>query len=242
MIVTQEPSPWGEGWVRGEPMGEANKIHVILVPGADALTFEEDIACAAERGATFDALTLGPIEGHPIDGRKAYFDAVADRIAECAAGAGEAKVFGIGRNHGGSILAYAAARDGGFDGLIFPGVIPALSDYRAHSDLPSARAFRAELDGPAEVARILELRAYDMDTCLDRIDPAKCLIQVGDADDWMDEASMALFRDLETRFALQWLADDHAMAAPATVAARWDFIEDRAKISAGVNIPVTNPI
>ena len=204
-------------------------IHVILVPGADGLTFEEDLAHAESIGAKAHTLTLGPVAGHPIDGRKVYFDAVADEIAAAAAQAGDAKIFGIGRNHGGSLLAYAAARDGGFDGLVFPGVIPALSDYRTRSALPSARAFRAKLDGAA-LSRIAELRPYDMDYCLRSLEPERCLIQVGDADDWMDEASLVLFRRLEQRFAVQWLADDHAMAAPATVEARWEFIQERAKI------------
>ena len=112
--------------------------------------------------------------------------------------------------------------------MVFPGVIPALSDYRARSELPSARAFRAKLGGAAEIARIPELRPHDMDTCLEQIDPARCLIQVGDADDWMDDASLALFRKLETRFTVEWLEDGHAMAAPATVEARWAFLRARA--------------
>ena len=210
-------------------MSTVKNVHVILIPGADALPFEEDIAAAKGLGATVDALTLGPIEGHPVDGRKVYFDAVADRIAERTDAAVHAKVFGIGRNHGGSILAYAAARDGGFDGLVFPGVIPALSDYRARSDLPSAQDFRSKLDGLSELVRLQELRAYDMNFCLEQVSAEKVLIQVGDADDWMDEHSMALFRDLEKHYTVQWLSDDHAMSAPTTVAARWSFIEQRAK-------------
>ena len=135
-----------------------SKIHAILVPGADALPFPEDGAAAARCGATVEELTLPPVTGHPIDARPPYFNAVADSIAaeiarvrEAAAGV---RIFGIGRNHGGSLLAYAAARDGGFDGLVLPGVIPALSEYRAHSDLPSARTFREGLNGPAELAHV----------------------------------------------------------------------------------------
>ncbi|NKB59880.1 MAG: hypothetical protein GKS00_26520 [Alphaproteobacteria bacterium] len=207
-------------------------IHVILVPGADALPFPEDEAAARERDATAHALVLAPVKGHPIDSRPPYFNAVADTIAEEITQIREAtpgiRVFGIGRNHGGSLLAYAAARDGSFDGLVFPGVIPALSDYRAHSELASARKFRERLDGPAELARIAELRPFDMDTCLEKIDNDRCLIQVGKADDWMDDASHACFRKLEADYTVQWLDDDHAMAAPATVAARWDFIVSRA--------------
>ena len=63
-------------------MSKVKNVHVILIPGADALPFDEDIAAAKDLGATVDALNLGPIEGHPVDGRKVYFDAVADRIAE----------------------------------------------------------------------------------------------------------------------------------------------------------------
>lgn len=100
-------------------MTQNAKIHVILAPGADALTFDADIIFAGTIGATVEAMAFEPVTGHPIDGRKVYFDAVADRISEAVERAKRARVFGIGRNHGGSLLAYAAARDGGFDGWCF---------------------------------------------------------------------------------------------------------------------------
>jgi len=210
-------------------MSQNTAIHIILVPGADSLAFPEDQEAANRCGATIHALTLSPIAGHPIDARPPYFNDVADlitaEIARARADTPGVCIFGIGRNHGGSLLAYAAARDGGFDGLVFPGVIPKLSDYRAHSSLASARKFREGLDSPVELARISELQPFDMVPCLDALDPKGCLIQVGRSDDWMDEASLACFRDFEARYTVVWHDDDHAMVAPETVAARWAFIE-----------------
>lgn len=214
-------------------MSQNTAIHVILVPGADSLAFLEDLEAANKCGATVHALTLSPIVGHPIDARPPYFNAVADQIASeiaCArASTPGVRIFGIGRNHGGSLLAYTAARDGGFDGLILPGVIPKLSDYRARSNLASAQKFRERLDGPAELARIPELQPFDMVPCLEGLDPEHCLIQVGRSDDWMDEESLKCFRELEARYRVVWLDDDHAMAAAETVAARWAFIETQAQ-------------
>lgn len=216
-------------------MSQNTAIHVILVPGADSLAFPEDQEAAKRCGATVHALTLSPIVGHPIDARPPYFNAVADQItAEIARARADTlgvRIFGIGRNHGGSLLAYAAARDGGFDGLVFPGVIPKLSDYRARSNLASARKFRERLDGPAELARIPELQPFDMVPCLDALGPERCLIQVGRSDDWMDGESLKCFRELEARYRVVWLEDDHAMAAPETVTARWAFIETQAQSS-----------
>ena len=56
--------------------------YVVLVPGADSLTFEEDCTAAIERGFSVVELTLPPFAGHPIDDRMAHFDAVADLIVD----------------------------------------------------------------------------------------------------------------------------------------------------------------
>ncbi len=213
-------------------MSKNTAIHVILVPGADDLPFSEDLDAAERCGASVHPLQLPALTGHPIDSRPPFFNAIADKIAleiaDIRSKTLGARVFGIGRNHGGSLLAYAAARDGGFDGLVFPGVIPALSAYRVHSELASARQFRAKFDNPEELARIPELRPFDMASCLEKIDASRCLIQVGHADDWMDAASHACFKALKANYTVQWLDDDHAMAAAETVAARWSFIQARA--------------
>lgn len=213
-------------------MTAAAAIHVILVPGADALEFGPDVAEAGLRGIAAHPLTLPPYEGHPIDGRRPYYDAAARQIAAAVHDIrredGAALIFAIGRNQGASILGHAAAGSDDFHGLVFTGAIPELSVYRAESDLPSARSFRASLSGPAERARIAELRDLDLTRTLQRIAPDRCLLQIGSDDDWMDEASFDAFRRLEKTFDVEWVADGHAMVSPASLAGRWDFIERRA--------------
>ena len=65
-------------------MPASNPKQVILVPGADALTFKEDRAEAERRDIVVRETTLPPFSGHPIDDRKAHFDAVAVQIAAAA--------------------------------------------------------------------------------------------------------------------------------------------------------------
>jgi len=213
-------------------MAERGSIHVILVPGADALEFGPDIAEAARRRIAVHPLTLPVYEGHPIDARRPYYDGVAAQIrAEIAAirqKDARAAIFAIGRNQGASLLGYAAAGSDAFDGLVFTGAIPALSRYRAESDLPSARKFRASLAGPAELARIAAMADLDLTETLKQIPPDRCLLQIGSEDDWMDAASFAIFRDLEKTWRVDWVADGHAMVSPESLAGRWDFIERRA--------------
>jgi len=208
-------------------------LHVILVPGADARGFDEDAAFVRDLPIGLETLTLTPPTGHPIDARRGYFDAVAGRIAGAAARARLARpgalVAGIGRNHGGSLLAHAQARGAGLDALVLPGVIPALSRFRADSGHASARAFRAVLQATGEGARIAETAGLDLTASLRRVEPEICLLQVGHRDDWIDAAARELFRTLDGRFPLVWYDDDHAMAAPATVAARWAFLRRLAR-------------
>jgi hypothetical protein len=213
-------------------MAKRGPIHVVLVPGADALEFGPDIAEAARRDIAVHPLTLPAYEGHPIDGRRPYYDGVA---AQIRAAIGDirrhddrAAVFAIGRNQGASLLGYAAAGSDAFDGLVFTGAIPALSEYRAESDLPSARKFRASLAGPAELARIREMQDMDLTETLKRIPPERCLLQIGSDDDWMDAASFAIYRRIEKTYRVDWIADGHAMVSPAALAGRWDFIAPRA--------------
>lgn len=209
-------------------MSQKREQFVILVPGADARGFEEDLAFARARGIDTETLELPPPVGLPIDARQPYFAAVAGRIAGAVARARLARagafVGGIGRNHGASLLAYAQAGGAGLDGLVLTGAIPALSRFRAASGHPSARAFRAALEARHESARLAETAGLDMTSSLARIGPARCLLQVGHRDDWIDAAAQAIFLDLDRRFPLVWYDDDHAMAAPATVAARWAFL------------------
>ncbi|MGH6618610.1 MAG: hypothetical protein ACREF6_03610 [Alphaproteobacteria bacterium] len=216
-------------------MGPRHAIHVILVPGADALEFGPDIAEAGRRGIAIHPLTLPAYEGHPIDARRPYYDGVAKQIADTVEAIRRtddgAPMFAIGRNQGASILAYAAARTGVFDGLVFTGAIPELSRYRAAGELPSARKFRASLSGPAELTRIPETRDMDLTVSLRRILPEICLLQIGSEDDWMDEASFDAFRALQRRFQVAWIADGHAMISPAALDGRWSFIERRARAS-----------
>jgi len=210
-------------------MAEKKAIHVILVPGADALEFGPDIAEAGLRGIAAHPLTLAKYSGHPIDGRRPYYDGAARQVDNAIADIRRADpsglIFAIGRNQGASILAYAAAGRDDFDGLVFTGAIPELSVYRAKSDLPSARSFRASLSGPAELARISEMRDMDLTETLKRIPADRCLLQIGSEDDWMDEASFDVFRRLESTHLVEWIDDGHAMISPAALAGRWGFIE-----------------
>jgi hypothetical protein len=213
-------------------MTEAKAIHVILVPGADALEFGPDIAEAGLRGIAAHPLTLAKYEGHPIDGRRPYYDdadaQIADAIGDIRRTDPSALIFAIGRNQGASILGYAAAGRDEFCGLVFTGAIPELSVYRAESDLPSARSFRASLSGAEELARISGMRDMDLTETLKRIPADRCLLQIGSEDDWMDEASFDVFRRLEKTHRVEWVADGHAMISPAALAGRWGFIEQLA--------------
>ena len=211
-------------------MTTPESIHVVLVPGADALPFDEDIAAAAARGAHAYTVAYDPPTGHPIDDCEAYYQDVSAKIGAVAADirtrTPEAKIFAFGRNLGGSILAYHAtcSRDD-FRGLVMIGVIPELSTFRIHGDHASAQRFRQSLEATAEVARIGEIAPLDMTASLAAYPAEHCLIQVGEKDDYMDERAFATFRELEARFHTEWLDDVHAMAAPDTVARRWAFIQ-----------------
>ena len=215
-------------------MAARKSIHTLLVPGADALEFGPDVAEAGLRGIAVHALTLAPYRGHPIDGRRPYYDGVARQIANVIGDIRRADpaapIFAIGRNQGASILAYAAAGSDDFCGLVFTGAIPELSVYRANSDLPSARSFRASLSGPGEHARIAGMRDMDLTETLQRIPPERCLLQIGSEDDWMDEASFNAFRALEKTHRVEWVADGHAMISAAALAGRWAFIERLAQL------------
>lgn len=214
-------------------MNASAATHVILVPGADALEFGPDIAEAGLRGIAVHPLVLAPYSGHPIDGRRPYYDGVAQQIATAIEDIRRTDdnplIFAIGRNQGASILAHAAAGSDDYCGLVFTGAIPELSVYRAESDLPSAVKFRASLPDPADLARIPEMRDMDLTQTLKRIPPERCLLQIGSEDDWMDEASFDAFRELEKTYRVDWIDDGHAMVSPTALEGRWSFIEQRAQ-------------
>ena len=207
-----------------------NPLHVILVPGADALTFEADIAEASRRGIATHALTLPPFRGHPIDARRAHFDAAAD-IVEAQAVAlrkegPDARIAAIGRNNGGGQLAWAAARGVALDALVFVGAIPEISRFRLESSFESAVSFRNSLSGPDELSRVVPvMRELDIVATAQRIDPARCLIQFGTRDPYIDETSTEAADRLARRFRVEWLDDEHAMESPAALKQRWDFLE-----------------
>jgi hypothetical protein len=214
-------------------MSKEASIHVILVPGADALEFGPDIAEAGLRGIAVHPLVLPSYSGHPIDSRRPYYDDAARQIGntidDIRRTDPDALIFAIGRNQGASILGYAAAGSDDYTGLVFTGAIPELSVYRANSDLPSAVGFRASLSDPADLARISEMRDMDLTQTLKRIPPEICLLQIGSEDDWMDEASFDAFRVLEKTFRVDWIVDGHAMISEEALAGRWGFIEAKAR-------------
>lgn len=211
----------------------SGSIHVVLVPGADALPFDEDIAAAAARGAHAYTVAYDPPTGHPIDECAAYYQSVSAKIGAVAtnirARTPDARIFAFGRNLGGSILACHAAQGDDFLALVMVGVIPELSTFRIHGRHASAQRFRQSLEDTGETGRIGEIAPLDMTASLAAYPPERCLIQVGESDDYMDARAFATFRVLESRFRIEWLNDVHAMAAPDTVARRWAFIESFTK-------------
>ena len=208
-------------------------LHVLLVHGADGLPFVEDSAEAEKRGAVAHALQLPVNSGHPIDGCHAHYDSVSDTIAaEIAAireQSADAVIAAIGRNLGGSLLAYHAARRGAPYILVMTGAIPDLARFRAKSDLEGGRNFRAKLSGPAEQARIMTLADLDLVATLPAIQRKWCLLQAGTDDPWMDATSWEAFDHLErSGFAVERFTDGHEMVSDEAVASRWDFIEQMA--------------
>ena len=131
--------------------------YVVLVPGADSLTFKEDCAAAIERGFSVVELTLPPFAGHPIDDRMVHFDAVADLIVDAIENirdkAPNAPIAVIGRNNGGGQLAWALARGIHVGAAVLVGAIPEISLYRKQSQSASALTFRNALADEAELLK-----------------------------------------------------------------------------------------
>lgn len=229
-------------------MNEARsgRADLILVPGADALTFEADLNEARRRDLNVHLIEYGSWSGHPIDAARDHYDRLAARIDavlsearvrpsdEARSTTGAARpLLGIGRNLGGSLLAWWARRRADFHGLVLTGAIPELSVFRRHGQHPSARRFRASLPRPEDLPRIAELASLDLTRSLREIPPERVLLQVGSADCWMDANAHASFAALARCFQVQFVDDEHAMVGAATVAARWDFL-DRCLRSCGV--------
>ena len=147
-------------------MPASNPKQVILVPGADALTFEEDLTEAKQRDIVAHELTLPPFSGHPYDDRKVHFDAVAVQIAAAAQEMREQQPQGrlaaIGRNNGGGQLAWALATTVALDAIVLVGAIPEISLYRKKSNSPSAVKFRNSLSSDVEYTRIDEMKPLDI--------------------------------------------------------------------------------
>jgi hypothetical protein len=102
------------------------------------------------------------------------------------------------------------------------GAIPSLSDFRIHGGHPSARRFRAALEG--DTSRIGQLEPFDLTASLRAIDPSICLLQVGRDDPYMDERSYKIFNELSSEFNVEYYDDGHAMADTPALARRWNFI------------------
>lgn len=207
-----------------------NGLHVLLVHGADGLKFAEDSEEAVKRGAVAHALQLPVNRGHPIDDCRTCYDAVSNTIATkmdlIRSESKGAIIAAIGRNLGGSQLAYHAARRGEPDILVMTGAIPDLARFRAVSNHEGGQNFRAKLGGPDIETRIMTLADLDLVSTLPAIPRDHCLLQVGTADPWMDDASWDAFDGLvKSGYAVERLADDHAMVSGEAVARRWDFIE-----------------
>ena len=210
-------------------MPASNPKQVILVPGADALTFEEDRAEAERRDIVVRELTLPPFSGHPIDDRKAHFDAVAVQIAAAAQEMREQQPQGrlaaIGRNNGGGQLAWALATTVALDAVVLVGAIPEISLYRKESNSPSAVTFRDSLSSDAEYARIDEMQPLDIVNSSKQWAKTRCLLQFGRSDPYIDGTATIAAETLATNHRVEWLDDDHAMVSPQSLEQRWAFIE-----------------
>jgi hypothetical protein len=210
-------------------MTRNNPCQVILVPGADSLTFEEDRSEAARRRIPVFELTLPPFSGHPIEDRLAHFDAVADIVAQAIhdirASESNTRIAAIGRNNGGGQLAWAAARGLTLDAIVLVGAIPEISRYRRESAAPSAVKFRASLSSEIELTRIDEIRALDIVSSSKHWQKIPCLSQFGHSDPYIDETATEAAKALAKQFRVEWLDDDHAMVSHTALAQRWDFIK-----------------
>ncbi|MED5359657.1 MAG: hypothetical protein VYD85_14760 [Pseudomonadota bacterium] len=167
--------------------------YVVLVPGADSLTFEEDCTAAIERGFSVVELTLPPFAGHPIDDRLAHFDAIADRIVDAIENirdkAPDARIAVIGRNNGGGQLAWALARGIRVGAAVLVGAIPEISLYRKQSQSASAVTFRNTLADEAEFAKIDDMKPLDIVASSKHWAISKCLMQFGQNDPYIDETA-----------------------------------------------------
>ena len=212
-------------------MTRNNPCQIILIPGADSLTFEEDRSEATRRDISVRELTLPPFSGHPIDDRLAHFDAVAEIVAQAIddirSNKTETKIAAIGRNNGGGQLAWAAARGLHLDAIVLVGAIPEISRYRRESIAPSARSFRASLPSEGEFARIDDMKPLDIVASSENWLETPCLAQFGRQDPYIDETSTQATETLANRFCVEWLDDDHAMVSPTALSQRWDFIESK---------------
>ncbi len=213
-------------------MLEPGSHHLLLVHGADRLVFREDAEEARKRGISVHALELPRFEGHPVDDvHKQYSEISALIEAEVAtirAGSSHAVIVGIGRNLGGSMLAYHAAQAGCLDAIVLTGAIPDLSRFKERSSHGGAQRYRDMVGGASQAGRFAMLADLDLVASLPSIPVDRCLLQAGLADPWMDEVSIDVFRDfLRSGYRVEFLQDDHAMVAPETLARRWHFIDGR---------------
>lgn len=212
-------------------MPVSNPRHVILVPGADAITFEEDRAEAGLRGIGVTELTLSAFVGHPIDDREAHFDYVAKLIIEAASEIRQTMPIGriaaIGRNNGGGQLAWALAKKLQIEAVVLVGAIPEISFYRKESQNPSAVKFRNSLTGDDEFNRIDVMKPLDIVSSSKNWLETACLIQFGRKDPYIDDTSTEAAQNLSQRYHVEWLYDDHAMVSAQSLQQRWDFIEDK---------------
>ncbi|MBC8452185.1 MAG: hypothetical protein H8D70_03070 [Rhodospirillaceae bacterium] len=210
-------------------MTRNNPCQVILVPGADSLTFEEDREEAARRGIPVRELTLPPFSGHRIDDRQAHFDAAAEIVAQAIedirGSEPDTRIAAIGRNNGGGQLAWAAAQGLTLDAIVLVGAIPEISRYRRESTAPSAVNFRASLESESELTRIDGMTPLDIVSSSKHWVKTPCLSQFGRSDPYIDETATEAAETLAKQFRVEWLDDDHAMVSPTALAQRWDFIE-----------------
>ncbi len=133
----------------------------------------------------------------------------------------------IGLNLGGSIAAHWALTAGkSLAGIIAVGAIPDLSRFWFESEHSIAKEARAGQDFSA-LRKSYQQSMANTDLCatVSRL-AAPTLLQFGEQDEWLDEASRTCIHNLGERKGLQiqWQNDDHRMNSPQSQMGRLSFV------------------
>lgn len=203
--------------------------YVILVPGADALAFDEDLAEAIARQFETRIIALPRRSGHPVATMREYYEEVrvliGTEVDAIRSADSDALIVAIGRNLGGSLLAYAERANGSLDALVILGAVPALSNYFLQKYRESRDAEQGRSKQVISEERWGEAAKFDLVESLDALRSERLLIQIGTRDEWINQDSVDIYKSMEQRFSVKWFDCGHSMGSSDAVAQRWKFIE-----------------